>query len=135
MISYLPGVELGTLHYRELEHCKIKALKSSKGNYDDIMTKPHPSVFLETDSSKEMWGAVRGQNKTGGCWSLSEQEDHINILEMRAILLGLQSLCSTCSNTHIRVKTDNQTCVAYVNKFGGSKSTKCNLIAKDIWNW
>ena len=66
---------------------------------------------------------------------MSEQEDHINILEMRAILLGLQSLCSTCSNTHIRVKTDNQTCVAYVNKFGGSKSTKCNLIAKDIWNW
>ena len=147
MISYLPGVELGTLHYRELEHCKIKALKSSKGNYDDIMTltddaicditwwienlhsqytlicKPHPTVYLETDSSKEMWGAVRGQNKTGGCWSLSEQEDHINILEMRAILLGLQSLCSTCSNTHIRVKTDNQTCVAYVNKTSYNESS------------
>lgn len=37
MISYLPGVEFGKMHYRQLEHCKIEALKYAKGNFNSNM--------------------------------------------------------------------------------------------------
>ena len=159
MISYLPGIEFGKLHYRQLEHCKIKALQNANGNYEAKMTlsadalcdvqwwlqnvqsqtsfilKPTPSIVISTDSCGTMWGAVRDSFKTGGCWSSNEQNHHINFLETKAILLGLQSLCSDCNNVHIRVKSDNQTAVAYVNGMGGSKSYECNLVAIQIWEW
>ena len=159
IVSYIPGVELGMLHYRHLEQCKVTALKIAKGNYDapimltkeakaDIdwwienvkyqtsyLLRAHPKVFLETDSSKQMWGAVRDSTKTGGCWNSEEQTEHINLLEMKAVLLGFQALCSDCRDVHIRIRSDSQTCVAYVNKMGGSKSEKCNDMARRIWQW
>ena len=159
IVSYIPGVELGKLHYRHLEQCKISALKMSRGNYDapirltreaisDIdwwvenvknqttnLLRAHPTVYLETDSSKQMWGAVRGPTKTGGCWNNNEIKEHINLLEMKAVLLGLQSLCSDCRDVHLRIRSDSQTCVTYVNKMGGSKSEKCNDMARGIWQW
>ena len=159
MISYLPGVEFGKMYYRQLEHCKINALKNANGNFDSTMTlsheaindihwwiqkvksqtyyiiKPYPSVFISTDSSGTMWGAVRDTQKTGGCWDTIEQAEHINCLEIKAVLLGLQALCSDCFNKHIRIKSDNQTTVSYINGMGGSKSHKCNMLAIHIWQW
>ena len=34
MISSLPGVELGRLHYRDLERAKIRAFADNHGNYE-----------------------------------------------------------------------------------------------------
>ena len=45
--------------------------------------KPNREIY--TDRSKTGWGAY---DKTGGHWSQEEQEDHINVLELRAIFLG-----------------------------------------------
>ena len=51
------------------------------------------------------------------------------------MLLGLQSLCKDVYNAHIRIRTDNTTCVAYIKHKGGLKSENCNRIAKEIWEW
>ena len=159
MISYLPGVEFGKMHYRQLEHCKIEALKYAKGNFNSNMIlskqaiedihwwihnvksqtshiiKPTPTVFISTDSSGTMWGTVRDTHKTGGCWDKIEQQEHIYCLEIKAVLLVLQALCDDCIDKHIRVKSDNSTTVHYINEMGGSKSYKCNLTAIQIWQW
>jgi len=82
------------------------------------------------------WGAVYEHKKTGGLWSLAEQQFHTNYLEMKAVLLGLRSLCSEVSNKHIRVQSDNTlTTVVYINAMGGIRSTDCNDMALQIWQW
>ena len=80
-------------------------------------------------------GAVRGDQKTGELWILEEQAYHINYLELKAVLLGSKSLCSTIRNKHIRIQSDNAATVAYVNAMGVMKSTDCNNVAKQIWQW
>lgn len=53
-----------------------------------------PHWVLKCDSSLLGWGSVLdGTNSsTGERWSKSESLNHINYLELKAILLGLQSL-------------------------------------------
>ena len=70
------------------------------------------SHTLYTDTSTQGWGASLNDTTSGGRWSSSEESHHINYLELKAILLGLQSLCKHVTNDHIRVKTDNSTAVA-----------------------
>ena len=35
----------------------------------------------------------------------------------------------------LKIRSDNTTTVAYINHGGGTKSTLCNQITKDIWKW
>ena len=42
-----------------------------------------------------------GQNSTGGIWSLSEKHLHINLLEMKAVLLALQFFKTDCRNIQV----------------------------------
>ena len=117
MVSYTPGVENGLLHYRHLEACKSQTLRHNGYNFDrqisldskafadiswweenvdseftNLLVEP-PQVFITTDSSLQAWGAVRADCKTGGSWSNVEKTMHINVLELKAILIGLKSLC------------------------------------------
>ena len=47
LVSSLPGVQFGRLHYRQLEKDKSRALQLSKGNYDG-------PVALSNDSRSEL---------------------------------------------------------------------------------
>ncbi|PFX17356.1 hypothetical protein AWC38_SpisGene18321 [Stylophora pistillata] len=142
LVSGFPAVEFAEMHYRHLELDKNCALRANKGNFDSTMTlsaqskteltwwivnvltasKPirhgNPDLSLTTDASKLGWGAVCGETSTGGFWSLEEQRYHINFLELKAVLLGLKSLCGAFSEKHILVQTDNTTAVAYINAMG-----------------
>ena len=115
------------MHYRHLEHDKIDALRKSKGNFDALMTLSsqsrtelswwiddiltstkaishgNPDFIHTTDASNVGWGAVCGNSSTGGLWSIEEQNNHINYLELKAVLLGLRSLCCTFTEKHILV--------------------------------
>ena len=160
MVAYNEGVELGPLHYRDLERDKIRGLKLSRGNYNahmqissggvldiewwlnnvDTATKAVwrdvPSIVVTTDASKKGWGAVMMGQEAAGQWSLDESEQqHINVLELKAGLFGLKSLCKNMKDTAIMLRMDNSTAVAYVNKMGGSKSEACDFVAKEIWSW
>lgn len=159
MISYLPGVELGQLHYRNLERCRNKALQIHKGNFEgnillsqeakndiswwisniktqfSFLLHPKPSMIITTDSCQTMWGAHISNKETGGLWDARDRLCHINYLESKAIELGLKSLCKKCVNCHIRIQTDSSTSMTYINKKGGLKSVKCDIVAKRIWAW
>ena len=92
------------------------------------------SVEITTDASLEGWGAHEAHIATGGRWLEEELGEHINVLELKAILLGLQSLVDT-EQQKVNIKTDNTTALAYVKRMGGTKSVRCNQITKQIWEW
>ena len=136
------AVQHGSLFYKQLEIEKIVALKENRGNFDANMvlselalenlwwktnalvdithiTKDEISATLCTDASNLGWGATMANAKCGGRWSPDEKRDHINVLELKAILFGLQSLATNYTNAHILIKSDNITAVAYVKNMGG----------------
>lgn len=75
------------------------------------------------------------ERRSGGLWSLGEKSSHVNFLEMKAVLFGLESFCRDLRIKHIRVESDNTTTVAYINAMGGIKSTVCNEMALQLWQW
>ena len=159
MVSYGPGVQFGPLYHKQLEIDKSVALKKNMGDFDrnmklsqlsvnhlewwkgNALNNPvhifhgEPEAMLCTDASMSGWGAKLGQNECAGRWTIEERESHINELELKAILFGLQSLCNKLNDKHILIKCDNTTAVAYVNNMGGCRSIKCNIIARQIWDW
>ena len=144
MVSSLPGVQFGELHYRHLERNKISALTINKGDYDALMSlsakarselhwwvinvntafknimHTNPDLTLTTDAFNTGWGAMCEEQQTGGLWSAKEHCFHINYLEMKAVLFGLQSLCSDLTDKHIRIQSDNTVYYSVVHQcYGG----------------
>lgn len=157
IVSSLPGVEYGPLHYRSLERDKTNALRENKGNFGASMTLSleakseihwwlsnvdlsfkyishgEPVCHIQTDASTHGWGGVRGNQKTGGRWAPEEAANHINYLELLAVFLTLKALCGDCENSYIQVQCDNTTAVCYINNMGGSKSPNCDWVTRQIW--
>ncbi len=159
IISSLPGVMYGALYYREIEKDKTQALKQNAGNFESYMTLSdnankelnwwvsnvqqsyslishgNPQQIITTDASLIGWGAVFGNQSTGGSWSTAEKTNHINVLELLAVFFGLKCFAKYTTNTHIRIMTDNTTAVATINHMGTCHSEQCNAIGRDIWEW
>ena len=57
-----------------------------------------------------------------GVWSDQEKLLHINLLEMKALFLGLQAFREDVIGHHVTAMCDNSTVVAYINKQGGTVS-------------
>ena len=55
---------------------------------------PNADFVLNTDASTVGWGCFDHETgeKAGGRWNSEELQYHINYLELKAILLGLQSI-------------------------------------------
>lgn len=89
----------------------------------------NPTVIY-SDASNEGWGAINKTSnfRTGGNWSLLEQELHINVLELKACQTALNSLCKKVSHCHVRLFTDNTTSCTYISKYGG-KTQELDSIA------
>ena len=96
--------------------------------------KPDPDITIYTDSSTLGWGVTDGKNPSGGRWK-AEEINHINVLELKAILIGVQTYCKGKNYKHVRVMSDNITAESYVNNKRGIKSEFCNKIAKELWVW
>lgn len=159
IVAGIPAVTYGKMRYRSLERNKCIALSSCNGDYEhhievhnnsiveldwwatnviksfNTIVKGIPDTIISTDASMKGWGAVCNKVTVGGQWSNDETKFHINVLELKAVLIGLKSLCSTVERKHIRVYIDNMTAVAYVNDMGGMCSLSCDRIAKEIWYW
>ena len=63
-------------------------------------------------------GAALSGQSTGGRWSSVEQQQHINVLELRAALFGLEAFCSEMQNIHVKLELDNTSAIAYINHTG-----------------
>ena len=144
--SSFMAVPFGRLHYRALERHKTESLRIHKGKFDrkivlskdarnDILWWKHnikgswspiirdnPKIEMTTDASTIGWGAVIKEISTGGQFTILEREQHINVLELKAALFGLQALCHNVYNTHILLKVDNTSAVASINKMGSTRS-------------
>lgn len=152
-----PGVTLGPLRYKYLEIIRSNELIKSKGNYNvkiqlddhakdlinwwihniDVQSRSllfsPPQLELKTDACLTGWVACCGEIKTGGHWAQDEL-DHINCLELKAILLGLKSLCKDISHTEIAIRSDNTTAIACLQR-GGSTKINLNQIIENIFDW
>ena len=49
--------------------------------------------------------------------------------------MGLRAYCTDKSDIHVQLNIDNTTAIAYINNIGGTTSSKCNELAKEIWEW
>lgn len=149
---------MGVCFYRHMEMLKIDALKQVN-NYDKTIlltreaiaelnwwrrkfiysSKPlirsRPVAVIRTDASSFAWGANMGDTSTHGMWRNEEKEHHINVLELKAAILGVQSLCRNLKLCHLRIEVNNTTAVSYINNMGGTHSPACNEITRDLLLW
>ena len=91
--------------------------------------------LIFTNASNTGWGAHLGQNSTGVLWSLSEKHLHLNLLEMKAVLLALQFFKTDCRNNQVLIASDNTSVVAYINKQGGTRSAELCALMWRILTW
>lgn len=91
-----------------------------------------PDLTLYTDASRLGWGAYLEGQTCSGTWSLAFQKEHINVLEMKAVLLALNHFQLDLLNTSLLLATDNTTVVAYLKNQGGTHCPTLYLIARDI---
>ena len=81
-----------------------------------------PDLHLYSDAFCLGWGAHHLDQHVSGVWSDQEKLLHINLLEMKALFLGLQSFREDVIGHHVTAMCDNSTVVAYANRQGGMVS-------------
>ena len=69
-----------------------------------------------------------------GLWYKVELE-HINVLELKAIQIGIYTYCNNKNFLDVRVMCDNVTAIAYISNVSGIIREICNNIACNIWNF
>ena len=70
----------------------------------------------------------------GGGWPLTETR-HINLLELPAVVLLLQHCKPLLQGTHVLVRSDKRTTVAYINRQDGVGSAALLSAAENLWLW
>ena len=142
IVSSFPGVMHGPLYYRYLERDKTIALRNNQGDFDaytplsdeavselnwwinkvdsvyNVISHENPSLTITTDASHIGWGAVCDNIPTGGNWKFEESQWHINELETLAAFIGIKSFAKKQENQHIRIRSDNTTCISAINHMG-----------------
>ena len=120
-----PAILPAPLHYRHLKSTKLYYLSCGYSFddavplYKDIQSdlrwwiqvassyngRPlqisHWDLTIESDASKQGWGASCQGTNIGGPWTATELLEHINYLEMKATFLALQSSCTTRSSVSV----------------------------------
>lgn len=96
-----------------------------------------PQVIVFTDASTEGWGAHLDQTsiQTEGIWSPSQQELHINNLELLAAFLALQQFLPHVRNKRVLLMTDNTTVVGHIKNQGGTHSRSLYLLTLQLFTW
>ena len=96
---------------------------------------PTPDLRLYSDASRSGWGAHLLDRSVSGIWSNQESSLHINLLEMKALFLALQSFVDVVTDHRVTAMCDNSTVVAYVNKQGGTVSDPLCSLTRQLLRW
>jgi ribonuclease HI len=67
----------------------------------------------------------KGDLSAKGTWTEEESCLSINILEMKAVILGMQAFQSTLWGKCITLFSDNSTVIVYIRRQGGYTPTLC----------
>ena len=88
-------------------------------------------MIVFTDASNIGWGGViKGQTRAGENWTPIEASNHINYLELLAILYSLQAFKENIKDALLKVMCDNTTADSCINHMGTSHSDLCKYTDK-----
>lgn len=157
LVAACPAIRYGTLYTKAFEREKYLALERSNGNYDidmriskkinfdlewwiqNIMTcdnlirEERYEMEIFSDASLTGWGAACRGERTHGFWNSQEKKEHINFLELKAVLYGLKCFAKNRNACEILLRIDNTTAIAYINRMGSIQYPKLSRLAKEIW--
>ena len=126
IVASVPTVLLGPLCYRELKTHKFAGLKRQSQNYDNEielsneacselvwwehniknsfqdLVIPKPDITIFTGASETCRVITDEHNPPGGQQAEHERK-HINVLELKAVFIGIHMYCHKRSYKHIRV--------------------------------
>ncbi|XP_061576587.1 uncharacterized protein LOC133442594 [Cololabis saira] len=97
-----------------------------------------PVVYRQlvfTDASQIGWGAVHEGCGVNNRWSGRWMSQHINVLELKAVLLALREFLPRLRGHHVIVRTDSTVAAAYINRQGGLGSPVLCKLATTLWQW
>ena len=94
-----------------------------------------PDIIIFSDASRSGWGAFCDGVGAGGPWISSENELHINALELKAAFNTILCFAPEASGLFIQLQMDNMVAVHYSNKCGGTNSPVLCSIAAIISRW
>ena len=97
--------------------------------------KPTHTREIFTDASLFGWGAHLGGDTISGTWSAREALQHINWLELEAVLRALVHFQAALLNQSVLIATDNTTVVSYINAQGGTHSHILCCKAQELHLW
>lgn len=109
-------------------------LKNLMKSFNDIK-QDHFEWEIFTDASESGWGACAKGQRTHGWWTEEDVNNHINFLELKAIYLGLKSLCNHVTDSNILIRSDNTTAISYINRMGSVKYPNLSDLTRLIWQW
>jgi hypothetical protein len=92
----------------------------------------HPQEEIFTDASDTGWGIVHNDQTHAGTWNQTEISNHINWKELMVIwyVVSMPKL----QGRRLHIYCDNTTTIAYINRFGGTRSAPLMNLANKIWN-
>ena len=107
---------------QELAQCNGKTIMS-----------PHPDLVITSDASKTGWEGMCNGITAQGQWSQEEANLHINLLEMKAAEFLVKAFTKDRTGIHCHLRLDNSSCVAQINKMGGTRSLDLFQAVKVLW--
>ena len=96
---------------------------------------PPVDLQLYLDASRSGWGAHLLDCFVSGVWSEEEKLLRINLLEMKAMFLALQSYREMVTGRRVTAMCDNSKVVVYINKQGGTMSQSFCSLASHLRRW
>lgn len=96
---------------------------------------PPADLVLTTDASEFGWGGHIDDRKVAGRWTDKEKGEHINVLELKAVMFSLERFVNLVRLKSVLIQTDNTTVAAYINKQGGTRSPSLCLLTLDLFGW
>ena len=110
-------------------------VKSSKHHEGPIIAaNTHASNHHNRCFKAGVWLHV-GKHFIQGIWSESQQELHINLLELETVFLTLKHFLPLLENKNILVRSNSTTVVQYINKQGWTRSLPLCYRTWDLWNF
>ena len=96
---------------------------------------PSRRAVVSTDASLHGWGAVWEGRTVRGVWGPHWRDQHINLLELRAVHLALVELLPFIRGRHVLVRSDNSSTVYHINHQGGTRSLRCLQETRRLLLW
>jgi hypothetical protein len=134
-LEHEPGHGLHRVHLRGVKRKSDVVVADGQPLVCQRVRESQPE-HLSSDASRLRWGAHLGDLEDQGLWSNSEKLAHINVLELRAVWLGLQAFPEAVRNAAVVAMTDNTTVVGYIkNQGGGTHSRILSNLTGQMLDW